>query len=172
MKLKPAGTLLALRPGGAGSDRRQRRCDRTQPAQCPPPPRGAAGRTAWLRSDTQLGNVFRAYSLALCRTPGRQGVRRVAARRDPPRRRGRRRGQRLYSAPVGPVSHADPRAQPMRSASRSVVCSLATFPDVLDCPQSVNALLQVSRPLALTDRTGMSVLTVAMEGNADSICSP
>jgi hypothetical protein len=28
------------------------------------------------------------------------------------------------------------------------------------------------RLLALTDRTGMSALTVAKEGNADSICSP
>jgi hypothetical protein len=26
--------------------------------------------------------------------------------------------------------------------------------------------------LALSDRTGMFVLTVAMEGNVDSICSP
>jgi DNA-binding transcriptional LysR family regulator len=58
-------------------------------------PRGSAGRTAWQRSDAQLGDVFRAHRSALCRTSGRQGVRGVAARRDPPGCRSRRRAQRL-----------------------------------------------------------------------------
>jgi hypothetical protein len=83
-------------------------------------------------------------------------------------------------AAKGPRVHRG-RATELNSRQFGVLCAEAALNAASTLHRSavvdrVNiksmSLHGLCRLMALTDRTGMSALTVAMEGNADSICSP